>query len=165
MFLSRGHWTTLMDAVRSGAVRRIECQRVDFTALSNAAFLTAVGCPGLVGLEVIWSVVPGSFVTDDLLRSSIAKGVRQLSVMENKRDSPHRSMTLHRFSEDAILDFFFRTKDAPSGGQRFTLELYGSGVTDAFLSKFLDVSSSVLRARFPVMFKPTAFSRRSLPNV
>ncbi|KAH7698752.1 hypothetical protein AAVH_34150, partial [Aphelenchoides avenae] len=123
--------TPLMDALRSGAVRSLEFFRVDFSALNNDAFVMAVGCRGLQSIEVDRSVVPSGFITDELLRISAANGVLKLGFCQNKSSEPHR------LSEDAILDFFFRA-DAVSGQLSLRLLLDGSGVTEMFLTKFVD---------------------------
>lgn len=114
MTLSREHWTTILDAIRHGAVRRFDFDCVDFNALDTDELLVAFSCRGLQLLEVDRSVVPSGFVTEDLLRSSAAKGVLELRFTRNP------SNALPGISEVAVLDFCF-SADAASEGSRLTL--------------------------------------------
>jgi hypothetical protein len=101
MTLSPDHWTMLTDAIRSGAVKFLHFCGVDFSALYDDAFLIAVGCRGLQSLVVCRSVVPSGFVTDDLIRHSVAQDLLQLWFSANESDAPHS------LSDEAVLDFFF----------------------------------------------------------
>lgn len=131
MTLLPEQWTTLIDAIRTGAVRRLYFNSVDFSALDSNAFLEAAGSRGLQVLMVRSSVVPSCFVTDDLIRTGVAEGVHALALANNESNMPHR------VSDEAILDFFFRADAAP--GRRVSISLDDSGVTDMFVSKFLEV--------------------------
>ncbi|KAH7697800.1 hypothetical protein AAVH_35114, partial [Aphelenchoides avenae] len=131
MILSSDQWATLLDAMRAGSVQSLHCRRVDFGALDDDAFLLAVRCRGLQSIRVRDCVVPSGLVTDDLIRSSIANGLRQLRFSGIKTDAPHA------FSEDALLDFFFETGATPKGRKR-NLELQGYGITDTFVRKFFE---------------------------
>lgn len=128
--LSVHHWRVLVDAIRSGAVQRLEFCGIDFRALPDDALLVAVGCRGLRSLEVIHSFAPSDFVTDDLIRSSLAKGLLELCIYGNASDSPHI------ISEDAVMDVYF---PAALGIQSLTLKLNGFWLTDMFLRKFFEV--------------------------
>ncbi|KAH7700952.1 hypothetical protein AAVH_31925 [Aphelenchoides avenae] len=128
MTLLPHHWTALINATRSGAIRRLGFNGVDFTALDDDAFLAAIGCRGLKTLEVRECVIRSGFVTDELVRSSVAKGFSELSLWGNKSDSPHR------LSDDALMDFFLPL-DVAAG--RADLVLEGTGVTDMFFTKFI----------------------------
>lgn len=145
------NWTTVLDAISSGAVQCFHFAGVNFSALSEDAFLIAVGRRGLQALVVRHSAISGKCVTDDLIRASAAKGLRRL-IFNNNADAPPR------FSEDAILDFFFRA-DAAQGGQWLSLELTGSGFTQMFLFKFFEVRDClVLNIALP-------FSRKKLQHL
>lgn len=73
------HWTTLIDALRSAAVRRIQVFNTDFSALDNDALQIVAACHGLQSLEVKRSVVPSGFVRDDgYLPPDASKGPRSL---------------------------------------------------------------------------------------
>lgn len=134
MTLLPDHWATLIDAIRSGAVRRLTFDDVDFSTLADNAFQAAVACRGLQSFKVRWSFLPSGFVADDLIRISVARGFLRLKLFENQCDIPQN------ISDDAVLDFFFRV-DAPVGGQSRSLSLAGTGLTDMFLKKFFDVST------------------------
>lgn len=71
--LSPDHWSTLVNAVRCGAIRSLWFISVDFSELDNDVFLIAVGVCGLRSLMVERSVVPGGFVADDLIRKMLAR--------------------------------------------------------------------------------------------
>ncbi|KAH7700422.1 hypothetical protein AAVH_32458 [Aphelenchoides avenae] len=131
MTLFTEHWTTLIDAIRDGAVQRLLFIGIDFSAHSDA-LLVAAGFLGLESLEVRQSVVPSSFVTDDLLRSSVAQGLLELSIFENDSNSPHR------LSDDVFLDLYCPS-DAGPWTQRLSLMLEGFGLTEMFLQKLFEV--------------------------
>lgn len=133
------HWTTLVHAIRGGTVRDFHFSQVDFSALDDDAFLVAICLHGLQSIALWTCVVPSGFVTDDLLRSGIAKGLVDLRFVVTKID---------RLSEDAILDFCF-PGDAVPGGRSQCLVLEGSGVTDMFVKNFFEVSTCCLS--FPVL--------------
>lgn len=147
MTLLPDHWTTLADGIRCGAVRRLEFSGVDFSVLGDDVFVVAVGFRGLQSLLVQLSVASCGSVTDALIRTCTAKGMRELCMFNNIAYSPHA------LSEDAIMDFFFR-EDAAPGLQTLRLVLPGSGVTDKFLTKFLEVKvclflyACTVRSRF-----------------
>lgn len=129
---SLGHLTMLIEATRFGAVRFLVFSCVDFSAFDDDVFHIVLGCRGLQSLGVQWSVVPGGYVTDALIRSGAAKGLLELHVFTKiKRD------TLYILSDDAVLDFFFRAGDA-LGRQSLSLSLRGTGLTDMFISKFFE---------------------------
>lgn len=110
----------LIDATRFGGVRSLVFSCVDFSAFGDDVFHIALGCRGLRSLEVQWSVVPSDYVTDELLRSNVAKGLLELHVYyKNKSDS------LQRLSDDAVLDFFFRA-DKATEGHSLNLRLKGT---------------------------------------
>lgn len=96
--------------------------------------MVAVGFRGLQSLDVRQSVVPSGFLTDDLIRSSAAKGLPELYFVENESDAPSRLL------EEAVLDFFFRADAAPEG-QSLSLMLDGAWLTDMFLAKFLEAGA------------------------
>ncbi|KAH7700533.1 hypothetical protein AAVH_32346, partial [Aphelenchoides avenae] len=129
--LSPDHWTSLMNAIRSGAVRRLQFSGVDLSSFSDNAFLIAIGCRGLQLLALERSVVPGGLVVDDAIRSSVEKCLLELSLCGNKSDTPHR------VSEAAVLDFFFRA-DAAAEGQSLSLKLEGTGIADKFINQFFE---------------------------
>lgn len=127
--------------MQNGAVRDLELVRVNLSALDADALQVAVGSRGLRSLAVRGSVFPTGFVMDDLLRSSVAKGVLQLSICENSND------TSLRLSDDAVLEFYFPA-EAPPGRQSRNLTLEGPGITDMFVTKFFAVSTLVSCAFF-----------------
>ncbi|KAH7703380.1 hypothetical protein AAVH_29446, partial [Aphelenchoides avenae] len=131
MALSPDHWTTFIDSICIGAVQHLTFNSVDFTALSNHAFLVAVRSRGLLSFAVERSIVPSSFVTDDLIRSCVAKGLLSLWFSKNKSNTPHA------LSEHAVLDFFFPA-DAASARQHRHLRLENLKVTDKFLINFFE---------------------------
>ncbi|KAH7684434.1 hypothetical protein AAVH_41058, partial [Aphelenchoides avenae] len=137
MTLLPDQWTTLTDAIRKGAVERLHFSRIEFSALDNDALLVAVGCRGLESLGVRRSVVPRGFVTDDLLRSSVAQGLLELSIYDNVSDLPHR------ISDDVFLDLYCPSDAAPAT-QPLSLDLEGSGLTEKFMQKFFEVSDFVM---------------------
>ncbi|KAH7702912.1 hypothetical protein AAVH_29924 [Aphelenchoides avenae] len=92
-------------------------------------FLAAVGCRGLKSFAVGGSVVPSGFITDALLRASVANNVLQPSLFGIGIEMPVGP------SDDAILDFCFSPYTAP-GGQCRSLMIEYSGITDLFLTKF-----------------------------
>lgn len=126
------HWASLIDGLRSGAVRNLRFYSVDLSALDDDAFLDALGCRGLLSLVVERSDVPSGFAVDVLVPTSVAKGLTELSLRGNKSDTPPS------VSEDIVLGFFFRA-DAGQGRQTFDLKLEGSGVTEKFLAHFFKV--------------------------
>lgn len=128
------HWTTLFDAICQGAVQRLGFGGIDFSALADDVFMIAVSCRGLQSLVVKYSVVPSRLVTDALIRSSVAKGLARLWLIDNKLDSSIR------LSDDAVLDFCFPA-DATAKGQAGSLMLDGSAVTDIFITKLFEVSA------------------------
>lgn len=132
MKLSTDHWTTLIDAIGCGAVRHLCFNGIDFSTVDSNAFLVAVGCRGLERLSVKESVLPCAFVTDDLLRASVAKGLSVLCCFDNNSDAPQR------LSEDAVLDFFFRADAVPRGNDPH-LALDGYAVTEMFFTKLIEV--------------------------
>lgn len=132
MALFPGHWATLIDAIRIGAVKCLLFAGVDISALADDAFLAAVACRGLKSLVVQRSVLASGFSMDELIRFSAPKCLTQLSFHENKSDAPHS------LSEDAVLDFCFPPDAAPGRHSR-TLVREGSGITDLFLTKFFEV--------------------------
>lgn len=134
MKVSRDQWASLFDDIRSGAVLRLGFTRVDFGALDIDAFLAVADCRGLRSLTVRRSAVPRGFVMDDLLRVSVASGLRELRFTNNNGD------TTQPFSEVAVLDYFFRV-DAAAEQHSLCLELDGSGITDMFVSEFLKVTT------------------------
>lgn len=137
MTLLPDNWSALIDAIRSGAVRRLKCSCVDFSALRKDAFLLAVGCRGLRSLDIQRSVVLSGFITDKLIRASAANGVLELTFCKNKTDAPQT------FSEEAVMDFFGSVDAAAPGEAPLCLTLPGSGVTDMFLSRFFEVCTFV----------------------
>lgn len=145
---SPNSWTTLMDATRLGAVGRLTFDSADFSALDNDTFIDVVRCHGLHTLTINGSAFPPGFVADDLIRSSAAQGLHQLCVFENSFDGPHR------FSDGAILDFFFREGAVPAA-QSLSLEIEGIGLTDMFLINVFEVSRLVAPA-FPRYWRTQA---------
>lgn len=138
--LSSDHWPMLIDAILSGTVRRLQFVIVDFGALDIDAFLVVVGLRCLQSLEFERSVVSNGFVTDDLIRSSVAKGIRGLTLEEITGE---RSLGL---SEDAVLDFFIRADSEPEE-QPLSLVLDGYDVSDNFVTKFFErLHSSTVQA-------------------
>lgn len=131
----------LIDAILSGTVRRLQFVIVDFGALDIDAFLVVVGLRCLQSLEFERSVVSNGFVTDDLIRSSVAKGIRGLTLEEITGE---RSLGL---SEDAVLDFFIRADSEPEE-QPLSLVLDGYDVSDNFVTKFFEVSTCLF-SRIP----------------
>ncbi|KAH7708100.1 hypothetical protein AAVH_24653 [Aphelenchoides avenae] len=112
-------------------VQNIYLRRVDFSALDADAFVVAVGCRGVQSLTVRGSFIPSGLVTDALLRSCAASGLVDLRFFENESDAPHR------FSEDALLDFFFAAGASTKGRHR-NLELQGEGITATFVRKLFE---------------------------
>lgn len=139
-------WTTLIDAIRRGAVRRLRCSSVDLCALDEDTFLAAIGSGGLQSLVILESVFPSGFVTDALLRASGAKGVLELAFVQNKSDTPHI------LSDEAVLDFCFAVHAAPGEKSR-CLELEGSGITQMFLKKFFEVGTLIVHG-VPYLRRP-----------
>lgn len=137
MPLRSDQWTTLLDTIRTGAVHRHTFSSVDLSALNADAFQRAVDYRDLISVEIRVSVVPSSFVTDELIRSCVAKGVRQLWSSGNRNHTPPT------ISDDAVTDFFFPVNAAP--GQHRDLMLEAFGVTEMFAAKFFEVSTDVLR--------------------
>lgn len=129
MSLSPGHWKTLVEAMCIGAVQSLAFSSTDFSALNNDTFLVALRCRGLRSLSAERSIVPSSFVTDNLLRSSVTKGLLTVWFSKNKSDTPHP------LSEDAVIDFFF-SADTASARQHRYLNLENFGATDRFLINF-----------------------------
>lgn len=127
------HWTTLIDAIRSGAVRQLQLSGVDIGALESDAILVAVGCRGLQSLEIGESVLPSGFGMDDLLRCGVARGVPDLSLYENDGDAPHG------LSDNGVLDFCFPVDAAPEE-RSLHLNVESSGVTNMFFAKFVEVT-------------------------
>lgn len=140
---SPGHWATLCDAIRSGAVQGLGFNGVDLSTLGADSFLPVVGCRGLQSLKVRRSVLPNGFVTDDLIRSSAARGVLQLSSEKNS-DAPSQ------LSDKVILDFFFQADVAPCERESLRLVPEGYGVDETFLKRFFEVSTFVVL--FPRQF-------------
>ncbi|KAH7704307.1 hypothetical protein AAVH_28497, partial [Aphelenchoides avenae] len=126
--VSPDQWATLIDALRSGVVRHFAFDNVDLSALGNDAFRVAVECRGLQSFEVRQCVILGGFVTDELIRSSVAKGFSELSLYGNKIDYPHR------LSEEALMDCLLPADTAPRR-QSLSLVLEGTGISDVFLTK------------------------------
>lgn len=138
MTLLPAHWTALIDAIRVGAVRRLRCSLVDLSTLGADAFLAVVGCRGIQSIVVERSVVRSFLITDNLIRASAAKGLFALEFSRIKSDAPLG------FSEEAVLDFFFRADAAAGRRDRLSLTLPGSMITDAFLTKCFELRTSVL---------------------
>lgn len=132
--LSADHWTTLTDAVSNGAVRRLHFNYADLRALKTDALLVAVAFRGLQSLVIRLSVVPSSLVTDALIHSSTLNGLLELSLLCNSSDPTPR------FSEDALLNFYFTAGVAPAG-QPPQIRLEGTGITESFVVKLFEVSS------------------------
>lgn len=136
MTFCRHHWTTLIDAIRKGAIQRLSLTSVDFRTIDDYAFMDAVDCRGLQPLTVWRSEIFKGFITDDLIRSSVSKGLPELCFYSHIGDAPHSP------SEDALLHFFFAADtDAAPGQHPYRLELDGTAVTDMFASKFFEVST------------------------
>lgn len=145
MALYPDQWTTIVDATRNGAVRRLYFGYVDFSAFDNDAFQAVVRCSGLRSLLIRQSDVPSGLVLDSLIRSGAAMGLLQLRFTAAISDAP-RSL-----SDDAVLDFFFRADTAPRPHEDFLyLEVTGSSVTDSFLTKFFEVITFVVRVFFNI---------------
>lgn len=138
------NWTTLIDTVHSGAVWRLRCMNVDFSAVDDDTFLVAIGCRGLKSLCVGLSVVPLGMVSDDLIRSGAANCLLELCFATNSSD------TRLSLSDDALLDFCFPVGASIREPSR-RLELAGTGITDMFLAKFFQV------IRLAGRLKPQAF--------
>lgn len=138
MTLLPDHWRTFVDSMRGGAIRDLGCRGIDFSALDDDALMVAVGFRGLRSLLVYRSIFSSRFVTDDLIRASVANSLSSLTFSDNTGvDSPLR------FSQDAVLDFFFRAY-TPFESRSYYLSLDGSGVTDTFLVRLFDVGSFLL---------------------
>ncbi|KAH7673102.1 hypothetical protein AAVH_42419, partial [Aphelenchoides avenae] len=131
MTISPDQWTTFIEALRNGAVQLLHFIDVDFSALDSDVLLLAVGCRGLQSIRIHGSIVPSGFVLDDLIRSSVANGLRQLWFFESRSDAPHG------LSENATVDFIFRANTAQRRQQDpILLMLEGPQVTETFLTKF-----------------------------
>lgn len=91
--------------------------------------MVALGCRDLQSLDVHESIVRSGFVTDDLLRASLAKGLFRIRFSDNNSDAPHS------LSEDHVMDVCFPADAAPGGLPR-NIQLEGTG----FLTKFIEVS-------------------------
>lgn len=126
-------WSTLVDATRSGAVQCLYCAYVDFSALDADAFLAVVGCRGLQSLLIQESILPNGLVMGDLIRCGISKGLRELRFYDNQSKTPHG------LSDDVILDILFLADAATERNLGFD----GTWVTDMFLTKLFEVSTSV----------------------
>lgn len=136
------HWSKLLDAVRGSAVPRLHLSGVDFSALGDEALLVALGCRDLHSLVIRRSYIASNyFITDELLRSCGAKGVRELNIVENHRDTPPK------ISEDAILDFCFPASTA-SEDQKLNLVLEDSDVTGMFVARFFEVGMTLVCVYF-----------------
>ncbi|KAH7707726.1 hypothetical protein AAVH_25028 [Aphelenchoides avenae] len=132
--LSPDQWATLIDALRSAAVRHLGFDNVDLNALYDDAFRVAVECRGLLSFEVQRCVILSGFVTDELIRSSVAKDYSELSLWGNKSDSPHR------ISKAAIMDCLLPA-DALPEQTSLSLVLKGTGITETFLAKIFEADT------------------------
>ncbi|KAH7707727.1 hypothetical protein AAVH_25029 [Aphelenchoides avenae] len=137
--LHPNHWAILIDAIRNGAVRGLFFNGIDIM-LDAKTFLLAADCRGLQTLLLRGCLLPNSLNTDELIRSSVAKGLLLLA-SENNSDAPRT------LSEDGVLDFFFRANAVP-GGKPLILMLNGYGLTATFLTSFFKrlLSSTFLRS-------------------